>query len=1116
MNCQEALEFIEDAMDKQLSAGDKLKFDLHLARCQKCRSLYEAERAEHTRWFRAMNAAADEPPHPLPPDFADRLVSAVLAGGTASAPPRRRARLPRWAKMAACLALFLSFAVFAATVVVKRHTPTVTANSAEAPLDLEELHPDQTPQSVEESQMNIRQTLAATTSAAVLASPTLLLGNGGTVLRSDSKWVAGSNWSIGPSSKAWTNETTAGESVAWENGATAIINVLPWNVGIAGAFEMDGLVVDAQAASAKCFFDGAGIFATGAGGVQMRSGCVWFGINNAIPQPKFYLRANQTWSGSASATTTRIGVGCGYSNSGNSMLIPDVGVSAWTIEGKLEVWLYSPANDFSSVDVTVKSPAKLILPDKKGGRLRARRLTLDGSGELLPLGKNVGVADWNSYTPVTMAYVDEDHLAATLELKNGAGLSVVSPTALAVPMLVVSGESGARSEISGPFDCSGLGAISIASGTTLAFSGDVRCRAGISGSGTLEIDANGTSYFGTCNFSEFSGGITVASGTLELASMAALPNGVTVTTTGEGRLLLGSAAGYDESRLGGTKNAVVDTGIVTDVVRTESTITVGAGETLRIVGNGLTEATSLVLAGGRLVFEANGVTVASPVSITQPSWIETKSSAVTGTISGTVSAQIGAAVNNTNGVWAVGAGCVVFSGGGTFTSNMSSLYVDDGASVKLTNGNYIFEAANIITKAHGSAGQQGANWGRYIAIVDGGHVRITGVSRSAIQLAALLDGSNYNKLSMLEVGRDSSLYLDDGINIAIASDQAAGKLLVNGGTCRIGGIVLLGWMQMGTGIIDLRSGTLELCNGIKRQGVATASYQPQGRIDWSGGVLKIASNFPNSQRYLISNNSATEDEKKRLRIWVRITGVCTLDLTDVSANRPTPLENAPEGFDRAEWFGTGTLVVKGGKTFVMNSIGNGVSLKQEDDGTKVLLPENSQVFDYAICEANKEVIPYKDRYSTTNTVLVNLSIPSFVSAGDDTAISNGRPSRVVTIAEAVATAGGEFNNSTTLLGPGSFVVSNLVFQAGSILGATTGTAALDVIDTITLPNSLSYCVRRGPSSPKSEFVAFLAGGDLSGRPASWTRIGSGNYAPKVNAVVGTVSFFPAGTKIVFR
>ena len=145
-----------------------------------------------------------------------------------------------------------------------------------------------------------------------------------------------------------------------------------------------------------------------------------------------------------------------------------------------------------------------------------------------------------------------------------------------------------------------------------------------------------------------------------------------------------------------------------------------------------------------------------------------------------------------------------------------------------------------------------------------------------------------------------------------------------------------------------------------------------------------------------------------------------------------------------------------------------------------------------------------------------MSIPSFVSAGDDTAISNGRPSRVVTIAEAVAAAGGEFNNSTTLLGPGSFVVSNLVFQTGSILGATTGAATLDVIDTITLPDSLSYCVRRGPSSAKSEFVAFLARGGLSGRPTSWTRIGSSNYAPKVNSVVGTVAFFPIGTKIVFR
>ena len=116
MNCQETRELIEDALDKRLSGGVKRKFDLHLAHCRDCRRFYAAEQAEHSRWFRAMNDTAAEPPHPLPSDFADRLVAAVASNCAANAPFFRRFRLPRWAKIAACLTALASFVSFAAVV----------------------------------------------------------------------------------------------------------------------------------------------------------------------------------------------------------------------------------------------------------------------------------------------------------------------------------------------------------------------------------------------------------------------------------------------------------------------------------------------------------------------------------------------------------------------------------------------------------------------------------------------------------------------------------------------------------------------------------------------------------------------------------------------------------------------------------------------------------------------------------------------------------------------------------------------------------------------------------------------------------------------------------------
>ena len=119
MNCQETRRLFEDALDRRLSGGAKRKFDLHLSRCRPCRDLYEAEQAEHARWFQALNA--ETPSHALPPDFADRLVASVLARDKARIPFFRRIRLPRWAGLAATLALLA--AAFAA-ISVGEHAVT--------------------------------------------------------------------------------------------------------------------------------------------------------------------------------------------------------------------------------------------------------------------------------------------------------------------------------------------------------------------------------------------------------------------------------------------------------------------------------------------------------------------------------------------------------------------------------------------------------------------------------------------------------------------------------------------------------------------------------------------------------------------------------------------------------------------------------------------------------------------------------------------------------------------------------------------------------------------------------------------------------------------------------
>ena len=123
MNCQETRKLFEDALDRRLSGGVKRRLDLHLARCRDCRKFYEAEQSEHARWFRAMNDTEAEPPHSLPPDFADRLVAAVAANeAKVKASFFRRLRLPKWLKRVACLAVLLCGVAFATTVVMNAMT----------------------------------------------------------------------------------------------------------------------------------------------------------------------------------------------------------------------------------------------------------------------------------------------------------------------------------------------------------------------------------------------------------------------------------------------------------------------------------------------------------------------------------------------------------------------------------------------------------------------------------------------------------------------------------------------------------------------------------------------------------------------------------------------------------------------------------------------------------------------------------------------------------------------------------------------------------------------------------------------------------------------------------
>ena len=100
MNCQEARNLFEEAIDHALAGARKRKFDLHLQRCSSCRALYDTEVREHTELFRAFKDFSAE----ALPSHSQMVARLVAAHRPATRLPWYR-RMPRWMKFAAALVL---------------------------------------------------------------------------------------------------------------------------------------------------------------------------------------------------------------------------------------------------------------------------------------------------------------------------------------------------------------------------------------------------------------------------------------------------------------------------------------------------------------------------------------------------------------------------------------------------------------------------------------------------------------------------------------------------------------------------------------------------------------------------------------------------------------------------------------------------------------------------------------------------------------------------------------------------------------------------------------------------------------------------------------------------
>ena len=110
MNCQECESLFDEMVDRRVEEPTRQRMELHLSRCVICRDKLADRKRIHTLIFRALNG--DNVRLHLPNGFADRLVAECRSQPKRSFFPA----LPRWALIAASLAIVAGF-VFAAAAV---------------------------------------------------------------------------------------------------------------------------------------------------------------------------------------------------------------------------------------------------------------------------------------------------------------------------------------------------------------------------------------------------------------------------------------------------------------------------------------------------------------------------------------------------------------------------------------------------------------------------------------------------------------------------------------------------------------------------------------------------------------------------------------------------------------------------------------------------------------------------------------------------------------------------------------------------------------------------------------------------------------------------------------
>lgn len=879
------------------------------------------------------------------------------------------------------------------------------------------------------------------------------------------------------------------------------------------------LVVDLPVWRAHAWFDNlGGVHRIGAGGVEfLRTGVLSYGCrSNSESSARVRLTANQTWKGPesqgpAGEEFAHFIVGSiGYYNDSYALmpLGHDAGVTMWNIQGYLTVWMNSFYNDLSAIDVTVAAPARLYLPEsyfldvnkaptlQSPGKLKAKSLTLDGEGDHhLPLGEDVEYLFPDrlpeGYRRIRLvSQLDEARIGQELVLKNGADLtSTNAVTTVSLPAWRVTGSG--ESVLKGRFAFGkASNAVTVDEGATLFLDGEFSEM--VSGS-SLTVDGAGifgissTSAWGLTGALNLGDGVALLlrrkgrwdepiTGTREIVIDAGAGNGLylpaatlanwtgTAITVRSGTLVL------DDPLPGVTvtpANAVRYSGglLVTDKARTDE-IALSGGQTLEVYGSGLTASSVLTLTGTATVpYNPGGVTnivfrapatIAARINTTAGSVYPSirADNCVTGTISGKLS------VGKSNGLYLTGPGAIVLKTGGIFFDEYTRMTVADEGSLFLEDGDYKLgwkTAVNV------------GNNGRYIGIRNGAKLTVNGTEQ-VLRIEAVKDGT-YKSGSTLEIGEGGTLEVGGSGWVSIGGSENSPTVLLSGGTLNVltpsaalsgSGNFFVSAGGYSTGNFLMTAGTVNLAYPIMLK-----SFSDRILFKWYGGTIKLLPEFTGEGIFAGGLGGGNDPVTRNISVGI------------LGADAAIDLSGLPEGAcvtniaptrNRGEWYGDGTLTVKGGRTLVMHSMPNQAKLRLEGDGIRVVTDADTRYFDNAKCQAyavwrRPYVNGGPDYYNSKALGLETdgFAVAALTYANGAASLVNEAASVPVAVQSVSIAANGVWDNETSVVSSQRAVTDLTIGDAGvwRVTARGADTARLTVGGTLTLGDAPRFVKRSG-------------------------------------------------------